>query len=1202
MMQKVQLVAILLSALASAAIGQINPWTSVQEDAFATQAKLGELDKYSVFGVDLDHLEATLPNAVSPSSRDPKGEMLLPTADGGLELFEYWYSPVVAPGLQSKYPEIRTYKLVSIENPGRSGRLTVSPYGIDGLITGDGPETVIERLNSESSVVVFNASDIRYNAFESNILACGADMQKETQAGNSTQRQRLQARSAGQDVQMRTYRTAIAATGEWTIQSGGTVQAGMSRMISSVNIINQVLESEVAIRLELIDNNDTLIFTNPDTDPYFVANLGRELLSVNTGVINSRVGVGAYDFGHVFTGTCSDVGGVASLASVCTSRKGAAVTCWYTANIQYVSIRIAAHEMGHQMAANHTFNNCNGNEAQGNAYEPGSGSTIMSYYGLCGDNNASGNFVPNYHVASLEEIIGYMHNGGGNGCATRIPTSNITPDVTIQLQDSFFIPISTPFELSCEGSDENGDELWYTWEQFDLGPGQRPRCMPSGNSPLFRSVAPDRSPTRIFPDLSLILNGQDDCYELLPEVSRDMTFRVTARDLHPEGGGVDWDELSFYATAKAGPFTLNYPNEIRDTLWGGQYMLFTWDVANTDKDPVNCKQVDIIMFKNNNYTQGDTLLRATENDGSAYVLIPNERQTNVRIKVKAADNVFFDMSDFAHRIVPTEEATFTAALSGNSAFVCLPDVVEESLTTLALFDYDAPLSLGVAGSLPTGFELTYERDTIFPGEEVGVRLDFSQVSEAGIFQFELTITDTAGNVVSLPYSFETVSQVFDDLALVEPAADITGISELPDFSWQMDPNADSYTFQLAKNPAFDPEDILVERKGMTASTFTPDATLELNKLYYWRVIPFNRCGEGQATAVRAFSTRALVCQTFQDQPELSLPRGTSRQDLLFNVSSTAEIVDVNVTGVEGRYDNVRNLTLSLTSPQGTKVALFKDYQCNSPLFNLGFDDEAPAIMPCPPNTEQSIQPAEPLSVLIGENALGDWRLTVETGSFGNGGVLNSWALEVCTNSSLSGPFYVIKDTLQTKPNTSQPLHKEVLEVRDPDNSAAEIYYVLVETPLYGELQLNGATLRKGDAFNQSSINGWVVDYVHGGGTEAMDYFLFTVTDNAGGWLGIDTFYISIDEDNVVGISERHSEVGLRAFPNPAEGQLTVEITALATGDSQMRLLDLTGKTHAVWADAVPGKQLITLPQVSPGVYLLEFVNGQGRAVQKIVLK
>lgn len=1196
----------LLILLLSIQLGkaQINPWQSVDADYLSYPEKVNDLADFNHYILDIDQLAQQLQSAPEESmiSSGNGLEIYLPSTSGTLEAFAVYHSEVMAPELAKKFPMIRSYRGISLENPGRTTRFTVSPRGFEAVISGAGPEVYVERMNDPGSVLVYNTSSVRSDAFDTAPMPCGVELADEfKKVVPPTAGAKLEKRSAGDPIDLRTYRLAIGATGEWTIQSGGTVQAALSRMVSSVNRINQVLETEVAIRLILIANNEQVIFTDPMTDPYFTANVGRDLLSVNTSILNDRVGVSAYDFGHVFTGSCTDVGGVASLASVCTNRKGAAVTCWYTANLEYVSVRIAAHEMGHQMAANHTFNNCNGNEATGNAYEPGSGSTIMSYFGLCGSNNVTGSFVPNYHVSSLSEIIDYMHNGNGNSCAQRITTSNITPDVTISLEDGFYIPIETPFELDCEGSDQNGDNLMYTWEQFDIGPGQRPRCQPSGNSPLFRSLAPQENTKRIFPDLSLILSGQQDCYELLPFETRNMSFRVTARDMNEEAGGVDWDQVNFFATAAAGPFRLEYPNRLTDTLRGGKYNLIRWDVANTDKAPVNCEMVDIVMYRNNNFNQPIELLKNTPNDGSAYVMIPNQAETNVRIRVKASDNIFFDISDEAHRVLPTTEPSYTASLSGNSAFICLPGDVSEQIMTLSILDYDAPLLPGVQGNLPAGIDVNFEKDTILPGENLDFTLDFSNVTIEGVYEFNITLTDTSGNIEVLPYRVDLESNDFNELGLLEPAAGVTGTTELPDFSWATDPEADSYIIQIATNPGFEQEDLIFESRGLTAGSYTPTDLLDLNTIYYWRVIPVNRCGEGTPTPVRAFSTRALLCQEFEDMPELSLPRGSSKQELIFNINTTAEIVDVNVIGVEGRYDNVLNLTLTLTSPEGTVVTLFKNYRCNSPLFNLGFDDEAPDIMPCPPNTGQSIKPFEPLSTFIGENAGGEWKLTVETGAFGNGGVLNTWAIQVCTNSSLAGPFYVSKDTLRTRPNTTNPLYREILEVNDPDNNASELYYILVEAPEYGDLQLNGNTLSPGDNFNQSSINGYVVEYVHGGGTEELDHFLYLVTDNGGGWLGIDTFFISIKDQNTVGTDEREPVASLEFWPNPATSEVNVQISG-TSNEGVIRLYDLSGKLCRQWENIRPGQQTLFIPKLTQGLYLIEYSGSTGRITKKLMIQ
>ena len=112
------------------------------------------------------------------------------------------------------------------------------------------------------------------------------------------------------------------------------------------------------------------------------------------------------------------------------------------------------HEMGHQFGCNHTFNNsCSGNRSSADAYEPGSGSTIMSYSGICAPNlqNLSDDV---YHVHSQIEASDYLHSGFGNTCATQVSSGNSAPSVTVGAS-AFSIPASTPFELYATASDVN---------------------------------------------------------------------------------------------------------------------------------------------------------------------------------------------------------------------------------------------------------------------------------------------------------------------------------------------------------------------------------------------------------------------------------------------------------------------------------------------------------------------------------------------------------------------------------------------------------------------------------------------------------------------------------------------------------------------------------------------------------------------------
>ena len=102
--------------------------------------------------------------------------------------------------------------------------------------------------------------------------------------------------------------------------------------------------------------------------------------------------------------------------------------------------------------------------------------------------------------------------------------------------------------------------------------------------------------------------------------------------------------MSFSVSAGAGPFLVTSPNTaITWNMHSPQTV--TWNVANTSAAPVSAANVDIFLSTDGGNTFPTTLATGVPNNGSASVTLPNIQNSSCRIKVKASNNIFFDISN-----------------------------------------------------------------------------------------------------------------------------------------------------------------------------------------------------------------------------------------------------------------------------------------------------------------------------------------------------------------------------------------------------------------------------------------------------------------------------------------------------------------------------------------------------------------------------
>ncbi|MET4074790.1 IPT/TIG domain-containing protein [Hymenobacter sp. UYCo722] len=581
--------------------------------------------------------------ALAPARRGAEVVLVLPLPDGRSARFGVREASVMDAATAARFPELRTYAGRGLDDPDASARLDITPYGFHGqILSGALGAVYLEpaRPGDVAHYLSFFRADVDRSASLTAAPACvwqpGLDAGAPARTGGAAGPVRRTLLAIG--TNLRTYRLAVAATAEYTANRGGTVASAQAAILTTVNRVTGVYERELAVRLLLVANNGSLIYTNAGTDPY-TNNSPSSLVSQNQSNLTSVLGTAGFDIGHVFS---TAGGGLAYVGVVCNaSLKAAGETGISNPVGDAFDIDYVAHEIGHQFGGNHTFSSsqgsCGGNGNPNTAYEPGSGSTIMAYAGICSGDNLQARSDPYFHVVSYEEIENYLAT---TSCGAVASTGNSVPSVSLP-PGGKTLPISTPFKLTATGTDADGDALTFCWEEWDLAQ--------NGTPPLFRSFLPAASPTRYFPRLSDLLAGTTTIGETLPTTTRPLNFRVTVRDAHSglQGvvGGINSSPvLGLSASVAAGPFVVTAPNTA--VTWAaGSSQTVTWNVANTTAAPVSSAIVNIRLSTDGGLTYPTVLATSTPNDGSENVTVPSLATTQARIMVEAADNYFFDISN-----------------------------------------------------------------------------------------------------------------------------------------------------------------------------------------------------------------------------------------------------------------------------------------------------------------------------------------------------------------------------------------------------------------------------------------------------------------------------------------------------------------------------------------------------------------------------
>ena len=617
-----------------------NFWSPVNENVTAVN-KTAQRDSFpsdfALYNLNIEAFRAALAAAPDRFLSQEGVIITLPNSRGEMERFEMFEASNFDPELQAQFPEIRSYIGIGIDDPKAQLRLSIDPNGVQTMVFRAGKRNEFMEPYSESGLIYASYESSRQKG-KMPFTCSTVDHAVSNRLSDEVGDQEIMANNSV----LKTFRLAISCTGEYGAYHGGTVAGALAAMNATMTRVNGVFERDLAVRLNIIATNNLVVYTNAVTDPYSPAsdidNWNAELQSTLTSVI----GEANYDIGHLF-GATGGGGNAGCIGCVCVNgQKGSAYTSpenGVPAGDLY-DIDYVAHEMGHQLGANHTYSEIN--EGSGVNVEPGSGSTIMAYAGIMENNvqNTSDDYF------TYRSILQIQNNLVNKACANNTPLSN--PALTITSGGNWTIPNGTAFILTGTNPTNNPGAT-FTWEQNNTGTnavqGANSICYPTKPAgPNFRSLPPVSTPVRYMPALSSVLNNNlTTTWESVLTIGRTMAFTLTARDNVANNGQTNTVSASITTSATIGPFSVTSQNTSGISWEQGSTQTITWNVNGTT-GLTGSTNVDILLSTDGGQTFATVLASGTPNDGSQTITVPNVAAPFCRIMIKPTGNIYYALN------------------------------------------------------------------------------------------------------------------------------------------------------------------------------------------------------------------------------------------------------------------------------------------------------------------------------------------------------------------------------------------------------------------------------------------------------------------------------------------------------------------------------------------------------------------------------
>jgi subtilisin-like proprotein convertase family protein/photosystem II stability/assembly factor-like uncharacterized protein len=575
--------------------------------------------------------------------------------------------------------------------------------------------------------------------------------------------------------------------------------------------------------------------------------------------------------------------------------------------------------------------------------------------------------------------------------------------------------------------------------------------------------------------------------------------------------------------------------------------------------------------------------------------------------VKVVD---LDLRDADNTILATTfgRGVFTGKFSNTEFSISTLNSVVTTCSSTAFFNFDFNTYPGY--STKTTFTTT-----VAPA---GVTIDFSPTSLNNAGTFTMTVSNISLPAGEYPITVEgnglganTInvilkvvnSSIISNVTTTAPVNESTNVSiENLDFTWNEIDEATSYTIEISSNAGFSS---LVETANVTSNLYTLTSILSPGTVYYWRVRAVNNCVTGNFSEIQKFQTQTY-CNIFSNSTAVLIPDGLGAgvdgnpATSVINIPSTITISDINIT-IDITHTYRADLKISLISPNATEVILFENECDAEDNIHIIFDDDASNIINCESLIQETVLPSSTLTMFNTENAFGDWTLKVIDNYNGDFGTINSWAIEICENKTVTNSV-LVNNPITVGTNNTYFIAKTDVEASSAGSTASEQLFMLTQLPTVGTLKLNGTPLLLGETFTQNDIDLGKISYSNTSFTTTSDSFKVDITNNTSGFLPNQEINITIDaalnlSDNLL------SKYGINIYPTISNGYFSIT-SKTAIGKTTIELYNLVGQK--VFIDVLDffygNSTQVNANRLAPGVYILKLNAENIQGTKKIVIK